>query len=319
MTSGIPAQHHRPSLAEQPLYASSGDRYAEVFLRPRPEMGLVELYVLRWRNEPGADDVAQPIREALTRDAGWDETPPGCEARLYDTIVAGRAGVTVDIDLLAGVLERARAQIDSLAGTVTYPIEGEPLVPAEITDRIRADLEAPRVIDGLLEGVVVDERMPADTFAVMSGDPAHPERGGDAVVVHVGPEAGVVHYHHDGSTPAGAPLGVVRPVGLVWAGIRVDELERVGYEVLQPDDDTPCPPLAAGEICGVPEHGVIYVWSRADFDRLAQLSRRLHDARSGRGLPSGALFLETEQAAIALAEAGADSLEVAKALPRGSS
>lgn len=291
MTSGIPAQHHRPSLAEQPLYASSGDRYAEVFLRPRPEMGLVELYVLRWRNEPGADDVAQPIREALTRDAGWDETPPGCEARLYDTIVAGRAGVTVDIDLLAGVLERARAQIDSLAGTVTYPIEGEPLVPAEITDRIRADLEAPRVIDGLLE---------------------HGE-------VIVGPEAGVVHYHHDGSTPAGAPLGVVRPVGLVWSGIRVDELERVGYEVLQPDDDTPCPPLAAGEIFGVPEHGVIYVWSRADFDRLAQLSRRLHDARSGRGLPSGALFLETEQTAIALAEAGADSLEVAKALPRGSS
>jgi hypothetical protein len=291
--SGIPAQHDRPSLAEQPLHASSGARYAEVFVRPRAEMGVIEIYVLRWRDAPGGDDLAQPIREALTRDHGWAEVAPGSEAHRYDSIVAGRAGVTVDIDLLAGVLERARAQIDSLAGTVTYPIVGETLVPAEITDRIRADLEAPRVIDGLLE---------------------HGE-------IVVGPEAGVVHYHHDGASPAlpterlDAPFDVVRPAGLTWSGIRVDELERVGYEIVQPSAASECPPLEDGEIYGVPEHGVIYVWSRADFDRLAELSRRLHDARRAGELDTGALLLDAERDAGRLADAGALSIEVLRALP----
>lgn len=266
MTSGIPAQHHRPSLAEQPLYASSGERYAEVFIRPRAEMGLVELFVLRWRDVPDADGLSQPIREALTVDHGWQEVAPGSEAHRYDAIVAGRAGVTVDIDLLAGVIERARAQIDQAV------VDGA-------VARYHGELDR-RVLEG---GEIV-----------------------------VGPEAGVVHYH-----PAGDEVsGVVRPVGLVWSGIRVDELERVGYEVLQPGDDTPCPPLAAGEIFGVPEHGVIYVWSRADFNRLAELSRRMHDA-SRRPLGTALMLDDAELAAVRLAEAGADSLEVAKALPRG--
>lgn len=284
--SGIPTQHDRPSLAEQPLHASSGERYAEVFVRPRAEMGVIEIYVLRWRDVPGADGLAQPIREALTVDHGWAEVAPGSEAHRYDSIVAGRAGVTVDIDLLAGVLERARAAIDRLAGSVTYPIEGGPLVPAEITDRIRADLEAPRVIDGLLE---------------------HGE-------VVVGPEAGVVHYHHDGATPAGAPFGVVRPAGLTWSGIRVDELERVGYEVLGPVESCPVR-LEEGEIFGVPEQGVIYVWSRADFDRLADLSRRLHVERRAGELDPAALLLDAERHAGRLADAGALSIEVLRALP----
>jgi hypothetical protein len=320
--TGIPAQHVRPSLAEQPLYASSGDRYAEVFLRPRAEMGLLEVFVLRWRDVPDADGLAQPIREALTADLGWAEVAPGCEAHRYDSIVLGRAGVTVDIDLLAGVIERARAQIDSLA-TTTYDVVGEPLVPTAITDRLVADLERPTLIEGL--PIDVDDRMPPNTFAVTSGDPTHPERGGDAVVVdldHPPVKYGGAHlmskeqFDRRPVLPAeeDRPAGVVRPVGLTWAGIRVDELERIGYEVLGPVESCPVK-LYSGEIFGEPATGRIYVWSRTDFDLLVALSRRLYDARRRRPLDATSLLLTDERRAAELAESGAESILVVRALP----
>lgn len=64
------------------------------------------------------------------------------------------------------------------------------------------------------------------------------------------------------------------PAGLVWAGIRVNELERIGYTI---GED---PTLQPGEIRGEPWAATIYVWSRADFDALARLSKLLHDLRT---------------------------------------
>jgi hypothetical protein len=205
------------------------------------------------------------------------------------------------------------------AGVVHYHgPPGQPLVPDAVLDRALAAADetvarARSLLDRL--DVDVDERIPPDTFVVISGDPAHPERGGDAVVRRVDSPA-LPDVIEEGRRP----LGVVRPAGLVWSGIRVDEMERL-YEVLGPDHEA-CPvKLEDGEIYGDPPTGRVWVWSLADFRRLADLSRFLHELRR-RGLRTPLTASERElgerwQAAIRAANTGAPALDVLRALPAG--
>ena len=201
------------------------------------------------------------------------------------------------------------------------------LVPDVVVDAFSGQLR-PRGSDDKLGGlvpVVVDERMPSDTIAVVAGDPAHPDRGGDAVVryvagvdpadpdgdgdaslVVVGPEASTVHRD-----------GIVRPVGLVWSGIRVDELPGL-YTIAGPDSPD-CPPLEDGEIYGEPITGRIFVWSLADFDRLVQLSRLLHDHRRGRLPGADPNEVIALRSALMLVGSDAEAIEIVRALPAGSS
>lgn len=137
--------------------------------------------------------------------------------------------------------------------------------------------------------VVLDESLPPGVLEVRGetttrirvGD-WHPvgERGGVGVVRAGDELTGAILREHPRAwfPPAPTRADVVRPAGLVWSGIRVDEMPRL-YEVLDRSHEA-CPvPLEHGEIIGDPATGRVFVWSIADFDRLAELSRRLHDAR----------------------------------------
>lgn len=177
------------------------------------------------------------------------------------------------------------------------PASTPPLIPPHIREAMAEIADRPLALERLFP-IEVDDSIEPGVIEV---------RGETTTVVRLDPPGDVATSR----PPAWRPPDVVRPVGLVWSGIRVDEFEGIGYTITEPGEDGPL--LEPGEIYGVPLAMTIYVWSRADFDRLAALSRALHDARRGR-VPLDAAWMPAMDL---LCDDSAEALAIARALPAG--
>jgi hypothetical protein len=171
------------------------------------------------------------------------------------------------------------------------------LIPPHVREAMVEIIDRPLALERLRDfglPVVLDESLPPDVIEVR-GETTTRIRGW--------------------SPPPPTQADVVRPAGLVWSGIRVDEMPRL-YEVLDRSHEA-CPArLEDGEIVGDPATGRVWVWSLAEFNRLVEFSRALHDIARGRRLP-GVTYGELTRRARELGEAGADALDIVRALPPG--
>jgi hypothetical protein len=233
---------------------------------------------------------------------------------VIERIVAAYAAAGPSTHLERLVMEGARPSYDAAAPR--RAIADAELVPDHIRARMAEVVDRPSPLARLFGIEVVDRPSPlARLFGIeVVEDESVPPgvlevRGETTTVVRVDdrPAGDVTTVR----PPAWRPPDIVRPVGLVWSGIRVDEFEGLGYTITEPGDDGPV--LEPGEIYGVPLAMTIYVWSLADFRRLAELSRAMHDIRRGLRLP-GHIAGEVYRPVLDLLAGDAPALEVVRAI-----
>jgi hypothetical protein len=248
---------------------------------------------------------------------------------VIERIVAAYAAAGPSTHLERLVMEGARPSYDAAAPR--RAIADAELVPDHIRARMAEVVDRPSPLARLFGIEVVDRPSPlARLFGIEVVDRPSPlaRLFGIEVVEDESVPPGVLEVRGETTTvvrvddrpagdvttvrpPAWRPPDIVRPVGLVWSGIRVDEFEGLGYTITEPGDDGPV--LEPGEIYGVPLAMTIYVWSLADFRRLAELSRAMHDIRRGLRLP-GHIAGEVYRPVLDLLAGDAPALEVVRAI-----